>query len=217
MPAMPPAGSHASLPVRRILGVDPGTRVTGWGVIEHGGNRSRLVACGAVKTTSKNMAGRLAEVYGVLHDVVREHAPTTLAVERQFFGVNANSALVTGMARGVAILAAGQAGIAMHEYPPATVKKAVGGNGGASKGEVARMVRLLLGLAETPEPEDVTDALAVALCDAHRGGLGASKGDGADDDAPADESPAAAAIRAARRAPRRRIPAPPRARRAPRG
>ncbi len=211
---MPPAGSHASQPVRRILGVDPGTRVTGWGVIEHGGNRSRLVACGAVKTTSKNMAGRLAEVYAVLHDVVREHAPTTLAVERQFFGVNANSALVTGMARGVAILAAGQAGIAMHEYPPATVKKAVGGNGNASKGEVARMVRLLLGLAEAPEPEDVTDALAVALCDAHRGGLGAS---GDDDDAPADESPAAAAIRAARRAPRRRFPAAPRPGRQPRG
>jgi crossover junction endodeoxyribonuclease RuvC len=161
--AMPPA--------RRILGVDPGTRVTGWAVLEHAGNRSRLVACGAVATSKGSVASRLHEVHAALRDVVREHRPATLAVERQFFGKNAATAFVTGMARGAALVVAGEAGLDVHEYPPATVKKAVVGNGNASKAQVASMVRILLGLAALPEPEDVTDALAVALADAHRTGL----------------------------------------------
>jgi crossover junction endodeoxyribonuclease RuvC len=157
--------------VRRILGVDPGTRVTGWGVVEVSGNRSRLVACGAVRTAGPSLAGRLREVHVALRDVASLHSPGVLAVERPFFGKNASSALAVGMARGTAFLVAAEAGIDVREYPPATVKRAVVGNGAASKEQVSRMVSLLLGLAKAPEPADATVALAVALADAHRAAL----------------------------------------------
>ncbi len=160
---------------RRILGVDPGTRITGWGVVDHQGNGSRLVACGAVRTKSKDMPGRLREIHEALAAVAREHRPDALAVEKQYFGEDANAALVVGMARGMALLVAGECGLSVREYPPATVKKAVTGNGAATKARVATMVRVLLGLREAPEPEDITDALAVALADAHRGPSGPSQ------------------------------------------
>jgi crossover junction endodeoxyribonuclease RuvC len=166
--------------VRRILGVDPGTRVTGWGVVEVSGNRSRLVACGAVRTAAETLAGRLREVHVALRDVAAGHRPGVLAVERPFFGKNASSALTVGMARGTAFLVAAEAGIEVREYPPAVVKRAVVGNGGASKEQVARMVSLLLGLAAAPEPADATDALAVALADAHRAQLRSIAAPGAD-------------------------------------
>lgn len=170
---------------RRILGVDPGTRVAGWGVIERRGNASRLVACGAVRMSKGTVASRLAVLAAALRAVIAEHRPTVVVVERPFFGKNASSALAVGMARGVAFLAAAESGAAVREYPPATVKQAVTGNGAATKARVAQMVRILLGLAAAPEPADVTDALALAIADAHRGGLGAV---GAEDVA-ADASP----------------------------
>lgn len=157
--------------VRRILGVDPGTRVAGWGVVEVSGNQSRLVACGVVRTRGDDIPQRLLQVRDALREVVAAHRPDVLAVERPFFGKNASSALAVGMARGVALLAAAEAGLDVHEYPPATVKRAVVGNGNASKEQVGRMVSLLLGLATVPEPADATDALAVALADAHRAPL----------------------------------------------
>lgn len=160
---MPPA-----TPSRRILGVDPGTRVAGWGVVEVTGNRSRLVACGVVKTKGTDMPQRLLQVRDGLRAVVAEHRPGVLAVERPFFGKNASSALAVGMARGVAFVVAAEAGLEVREYPPATVKSAVVGNGNASKEQVAKMVALILGLASVPEPADATDAVAVALADAHR-------------------------------------------------
>lgn len=156
------------VPSRRILGVDPGTRVAGWGVVEVTGNRSRLVACGVVKTKGTDMPGRLLQVRDGLRAVVAAHAPNVLVVERPFFGKNASSALAVGMARGVAFVVAAEAGIEVREYPPATVKSAVVGNGNASKEQVAKMVTLILGLAAVPEPADATDAVAVALADAHR-------------------------------------------------
>jgi crossover junction endodeoxyribonuclease RuvC len=177
MPRLPPPA-----PARRILGVDPGTRVAGWGVIEVTGNRARLVACGAVRTTAKDLPRRLLEVHGALRDVVAAHRPGVLAVERPFFGKNASSALAVGMARGTAFLVAAEAGLAVREYPPATVKRAVVGNGNASKEQVGRMVSLLLGLPSVPEPADATDALAVALADAHRAALrGLDGSDSADE------------------------------------
>lgn len=167
---VPPART-APASVRRILGVDPGTRVAGWGVVELTGNRARLVACGAIRTRAADVAGRLREVHEGLRDVVAAHRPSVLAVERPFFGKNASSALAIGMARGAAFVVAAQHEVEVREYPPATVKRAVVGNGNASKDQVARMVALLLGLASAPEPTDATDALAVALADAHRGPL----------------------------------------------
>jgi crossover junction endodeoxyribonuclease RuvC len=160
-------------PSRRILGVDPGTRVAGWGLVETTGNRSRLVACGVLKMKTEAIPTRLKELCDGLRDVIRLQMPTVIAVETQFFGKNATSAFTIGMSRGVALFAAADCGVPIHEYSPATVKKAVVGNGNASKEQVAAMVRVLLGLAETPRPADVTDAIAIALAHAHRGGIAA--------------------------------------------
>ena len=135
------------------------------------GNRSVLVACGVVRAQGDDIPRRLLQVRDALREVVAAHRPDVLAVERPFFGKNATSALAVGMARGVALLAAAEAGLGVHEYPPATVKRAVVGNGNASKEQVGRMVSLLLGLTAVPEPADATDALAVALADAHRAPL----------------------------------------------
>ncbi len=151
-----------------VLGIDPGTRVTGWGVVEVRGNRARVIAAGAITTRTGSVPERLHEIHEALRKVVAAHAPGAIAVERPFFGKNASSALVVGMARGVALLSAAEAGLGVHEYPPATVKKAVVGRGSASKAQVAAMVRVILGLAVTPTPSDVTDALAVALAHVHR-------------------------------------------------
>ena len=156
-------------PVRRILGVDPGTRVAGWGLVEAAGNRSRLVACGVMRMRAEGMAGRLHEFGDALRTVIREQGPTAIAVETQFFGKGAPAAFAVGMSRGVALFVAAESGVPIHEYTPATVKKAVVGNGNASKEQVAAMVRVLLGLRETPKPADVTDAIAIALAHAHRG------------------------------------------------
>lgn len=167
VPAPPPR------PVRRILGIDPGTRVAGWGVIEVSGNRSKLVAHGVLRLRTHEMPSRLKELYDGLCEVIRAQSPAAVAVETQFFGKSASAALAVGMARGVSLLAAATCGLPIHEYTPATVKKAVVGNGNASKDQVGAMVRILLGLAEAPKPTDVTDALAIALAHAHRGALDA--------------------------------------------
>lgn len=166
MPAPP-------VPVRRILGIDPGTRVAGWALLETSGNRSKLVAFDVLRLKTESMPTRLKELADGLRDVIRAQAPTAIAVETQFFGKSASSALAVGMSRGVALLVAADANVPIHEYTPATVKKAVVGNGNASKEQVAAMVRVILGLAETPKPADVTDAIAIALAHAHRGPVAA--------------------------------------------
>ena len=153
---------------RRVLGVDPGTRVAGWGVVDWQGSSARMVACGAIRMAGKEMPDRLAELRRGLAEVVEAHRPTTLAVERPFVGKNARSALSVGMAMGVAMIVGADHGLDVHEYTPAVVKKAVVGNGGAAKEQVASMVCLILGLAEAPRPADATDALAVALTHTHR-------------------------------------------------
>jgi len=157
-------------PVFRVLGVDPGTRVAGWGVIDVRGSKASLVSAAAIRTRADSVPGRLAELHAALVAVVAKWKPACVAIETPFFGRNANSALVVGMARGIAVLTAAEAGLPVHEYPPATIKKAVVGRGGASKEQVAAMVRVILGLREVPKPADVTDALAIALTHIHRAG-----------------------------------------------
>ena len=153
----------------RILGIDPGTRYFGYGVIERvGPGRVRYIECGVLEPRrAGELAARLAEISAGLVEIIRELEPDVVAVEGVFHGVNARSALQLGHSRGVALAAAGQAGLAVFEYPPATVKRAVAGSGAATKSQVANMVRALCGLGRAPRL-DASDALAVAICHAFR-------------------------------------------------
>jgi len=155
-----------------ILGLDPGTARTGFGVIEQRGSRLRLLEYGVVRTEAGgHLHDRLAEVFGQIEAVLARHRPQAAAVESLFFNVNVRTALAVGHARGVSLLACSQAGCALFEYTPQQVKQAVVGYGRADKHQVQEMVRLLLGLAEVPRPDDAADALGVAICHAHSAGL----------------------------------------------
>jgi crossover junction endodeoxyribonuclease RuvC len=156
--------------VTRILGIDPGTRYFGYGVVERlAPGRVRYVECGVLEPSrGAALAARLAEISDGLREVIVELAPSVVAVEGVFHGVNPRSALQLGHSRGVALAMAGAAALPVHEYAPATVKRAVAGNGAASKGQVQAMVRALCGLKRAPKL-DASDALAVAICHAFRG------------------------------------------------
>jgi crossover junction endodeoxyribonuclease RuvC len=151
-----------------VLGIDPGTAHTGYGVVLARG--STLAALdGGVLYTGKDdpMELRLAQIHGHVSDLIERHEPEAMAVEDLFFGQNARSAFAVGQARGAVMLAAGQAGIPCHSYTPQAVKQAVCGNGRAEKGQVQRMVGALLSLDAPPEPDHAADALAVAICHAN--------------------------------------------------
>jgi crossover junction endodeoxyribonuclease RuvC len=150
-----------------ILGLDPGLRHTGWGLVEADGTRLRFLACGVVHTDGGDeLAARLGGLYRGLARVIETHLPREAAVEETVVNRNPLSSLKLGHARGVVLLAAAQAGLGVHEYAAATVKKAVTGTGGAAKAQVATMVRFLLpGCGEVGA--DAADALAVAVCHAH--------------------------------------------------
>ena len=153
----------------RVLGIDPGTRVVGWGVVEGDGSRVRAVAWGALRArASLEIPARLRILHEGVRGLIAEHRPGLVAVEEAFFGKGARAALALGEGRGAALVAAALAGVPVRQFPPATVKKAVTGRGGAAKEQVGAMVRVLLGLAEIPEPADAADALAVAICAMHR-------------------------------------------------
>ena len=157
----------------RVLGIDPGTRVVGWGVIEGDGSRVRAVAWGALRAkASLEVPERLRVLHEGVRALLAEHRPGLVAVEEAFFGKGARAALALGEGRGAALVAAALAGVPIRQYPPATVKKSVTGRGAAPKEQVGAMVRVLLGLAEIPEPADAADALAVAICALHREGPG---------------------------------------------
>lgn len=159
-----------------ILGIDPGSLVTGFGVIEASAGATRLVASGMIRNApGRPMPERLKLIHDSLIDVIRKYRPDQAAVETAFYGKNAQSALKLGQARGVAILAAVAGGIPLAEYSPREVKKAVVGNGNASKQQVQYMIRSFLGMPGPPPAFDVTDALAVAVCHAHRAGNGAGR------------------------------------------
>jgi crossover junction endodeoxyribonuclease RuvC len=146
-----------------VLGLDPGTRHFGWGVVERQGTRLVHVAHGIAHTDETSaIASRLVTIERALIEVVRMHRPLEASVEAIFFAKDAQAAAKLGHARGVALLVCARAGLAVHEYPPARVKLAVAGHGRAQKAQVAQMVRVVLGL-KTPPESDAADALALAI------------------------------------------------------
>ena len=151
-----------------ILGIDPGLANTGWGLVEVEGNRFRCVGYGCVTTTGdRDLAERLKTVHDELALLIALHAPAEAALESVYFSNNAQTAMVTGQARGAALVAVASAGIPVGEYGPGEIKQAVTGNGSADKRQIAYMVRALLGLAEEPKPDHAADALAAAICHAN--------------------------------------------------
>lgn len=154
----------------RVLGIDPGTRHCGWGIIDaRSGSRMVHVAHGVLSPkASAPLAAKLAFIHAGLAEAIREHAPATVGVEEVFFAVNVKSALVLGHARGIALLAAAQAGLDVAAYAPTLIKQAVVGTGRAEKFQVSRMVSIILGLGEIKEV-DASDALAIAITHATRG------------------------------------------------
>jgi crossover junction endodeoxyribonuclease RuvC len=157
------------LPV--IIGIDPGSRVTGYGLVEKRGSGIFYIGSGAIKVRAKDpMPSRLAAIKRELDEVLREYGPVAMAVEEVFVAKNPNSALKLGQARGVVILAAAEAGIEVFEYSPREVKASVTGAGSAHKSQVGAMVVRLLRPDHEPGCEDETDALAVAFCHALRAG-----------------------------------------------
>ncbi|PDW02820.1 crossover junction endodeoxyribonuclease RuvC [Candidatus Viridilinea mediisalina] len=154
----------------RTIGIDPGTAIMGWGIVESQQGQLQLVAAGAL-TTPAHMAQpeRLLRLYEGLSALLAQHRPDNAAIEELFFGKNVNTALSVGQARGVALLALVQAGLPIQEYKPTVVKQAVAGYGGADKRQMQEMVRVTLNLARVPKPDDAADALAVAICHAYTG------------------------------------------------
>jgi crossover junction endodeoxyribonuclease RuvC len=153
----------------RILGVDPGTVRCGYGVVELEAGTARPVDYGVVRPSRGTpLHERLRVIHEGLTGLIERHQPQVGAIEGAFYGANAKTAIKIGEARGIVLLAVSTAGLEIFEYPPATVKKAVVGNGNAHKSQVQQMVRLELGLDEVPEPDDAADALALALCYCHR-------------------------------------------------
>ncbi len=149
--------------MRIVLGLDPGTRHFGWGVVERRGTRLVHVGHGIVHTdTDDAIAARLVEIERALVEVVAQHSPDVASVEALFYAKDPQAAAKLGHARGVALLVCARAGLEVHEYPPALVKRAVAGHGRAEKAQVAQMVRVVLGLATAPAA-DAADALALAV------------------------------------------------------
>lgn len=148
-----------------VLGVDPGTGATGYGIVERpDAGALRLVECGVVRPPARQpLAARLAVIHEELVGIIERHRPDAIAVETVFLASNARSALVLGHARGVVLLAAAQQGIPVAEYAPRLIKQAVVGAGGATKAQVGLMAARLLRLKRAPEPSDAADGVAVAL------------------------------------------------------
>ena len=149
----------------RVLGIDPGTAVTGFGVVEPtNGALGRLLECGVIRTKSRDaMSQRLETIYDGVTELIARHQPNTVAVETAFYKTNVRTTVTLGQARGMVLLAAVKAGADIVEFSPATVKKSVSGTGAADKGQVAFMVQKLLRLKEPPKPHDAADACAIAL------------------------------------------------------
>jgi crossover junction endodeoxyribonuclease RuvC len=169
---------EASAHVRRILpsvivlGIDPGTANTGYGVVVARGARLAALEGGVIETRSGvPVERRLAHIHARVCDLIREHSPAAMAVEDLYFGRNAHTAFAVGQARGVVLLSAGMAGIPCFSYTPQAVKHAVCGSGSAAKGQVQRMVGALLSLPEPPQLDHAADALAVAICHANGASL----------------------------------------------
>jgi crossover junction endodeoxyribonuclease RuvC len=158
-----------------VLGIDPGTASTGYGVVTQRAGRLRALDGGVIKTRAGAAPERrLAAIHARVAALIDEHGPAAVALEEVYFGQNVRTAFAVEQARGVALLAAGQRGIACHAYTPQQVKGAVCGSGSAPKEQVQRMVAALLALPEPPRPDHAADALAVAVCHANRAPLRAA-------------------------------------------
>jgi crossover junction endodeoxyribonuclease RuvC len=152
-----------------VLGIDPGTANTGYGVVARRGGRLAALDGGVIETPAGlPLERRLATIHARVCALIEEHAPEAVALEDLYFGVNARSAMAVGHARGVVMLAAGQAGLPCAGYTPQQIKGAVCGTGRAGKEQVIRMVQTLLSLTEPPRPDHAADALAVAICHANQ-------------------------------------------------
>ena len=151
-----------------VLGIDPGTAITGYGLVASDGDALELVTYGVVTTSADQpLPARLQTVYRGLGEIIALHGPTEAAVEELFFSKNARTALAVGHGRGVALLALADASLPVSEYKPSEVKQAITGYGKADKAQMQEMVRLLLALPIAPKPDDAADAVAVAICHIH--------------------------------------------------
>lgn len=153
-------------PTVRILGIDPGSRITGFGVVDICGQRLVHVSSGCLRVAGDDLGERLAHIHARITEVVLEHRPQELAVEKVFVHRNVSSALKLGQARGAALAAAVGAGLGFNEYSPNEIKQAITGRGHAEKQQIQSMIKILLGLTSLP-PNDAADALAVAICHGH--------------------------------------------------
>jgi crossover junction endodeoxyribonuclease RuvC len=156
----------------RVLGIDPGSETTGWGVIDGDGRRYCLLEYGSIRSSAQQkFSSRLLKIWTGIETVIARHSPDACAIEDGFLATNVKVTLKLGQVRGVAMLAAERASIEIHEYSPRLVKQTVVGYGNAEKHQVQEMVRVLLSLKTLPEPQDAADALAVAICHFHHAGL----------------------------------------------
>ena len=153
----------------RILGIDPGSRITGFGVLDFDGTQSRYIASGCIRVQGETLGQRLRNIFDGVAAIVDEHHPQELAVEQVFMHRNAASALKLGHARGVALVAGEIRALSVHEYTATQIKQAVTGRGRGTKEQVQHMIKVLLSLSSAPQ-QDAADALAVALCHAHTQG-----------------------------------------------
>jgi len=156
----------------RVLGIDPGSETTGWGVVEGDARSYRLVEFGVLKLkTTTTHSSRLFKIFNGLEEIVERLKPDACAIEEAFYAVNPKVILKLGQVRGVALLIAERAALEIGEYAPRLVKQTVAGYGNADKRQVQEMVRVLLSLSSIPEPHDAADALAVAICHFHHAGV----------------------------------------------
>ncbi len=148
-----------------MLGIDPGTAVTGYGVVAYDGRTATLVECGVIRTKPRDpLPQRLLEVHEGIEEIIARHRPDTMAVEDVFYAKNVRTTIVLGHARGVILLAAQRSALTIVEYPPSEIKKAITGTGAATKEQVQFMVARLLRLKAAPQPADAADGVAAALC-----------------------------------------------------
>lgn len=151
-----------------ILGIDPGFAITGYGIVKYEGNRFSVIDYGAITTKAgADFSGRLLTINEALVSLIKKYKPDAVSVEELFFNKNIKTALSAAHGRGVALLAAAASGVNVYEYTPLQVKQAVVGYGRAEKGQIQQMVKVILNLSEIPKPDDVADALAVAVCHGH--------------------------------------------------
>lgn len=149
----------------RILGIDPGYAIMGWGVVDVTGNKFKAIAYDSILTEAHSyMPDRLKYLYNSLMDIIAEYEPDEVSIEELYFNNNAKTAIFVGQARGVAVLACANSGIPIYEYTPLQIKQGLVGYGRADKKQIQQMVKVMLNLKEVPKPDDTADALAAAIC-----------------------------------------------------